>query len=1139
MEKGKIIWTTGDMDSYVDGFRSPMESRDFYAEDGKVEGWPSFHASRADPDGGYRIHRYRIFFPMEDPEDAVLYLRLIASTPRVPMLKMEINGAEGYYDPYPVPSDDPQIKPSHALHAAIYNKEEIRIFLPKHFFRTGENVLGIEALDSANVLKVENEQAVLRLDRMADACGFHYGAFRLECASRGESAAPPRTAVRPLVIYTREADGLMEHCRLVADHAECGMEPEILHLSWKGGERHQQIRWKGGAFGQKTAAFLLPDGEGEVHYRLEGSGKAEGTFFRKRKWKVYTMPHAHTDIGYTHRQWEVAERMCRNLDRAVEILQKRGEYFSYILDGTWQLEAYEHTRSRKRKEALKEQIRKGKIGIPWDYADLLTQFPTLEGLIHNGDYSTRYLERLNLHPERADIVDVASATASYPTVLAGSGVKYLIHAGNQDRGPFRFNGGLHRKSPFWWEGPDGSRVMVWMAKMYCELKKVCGSPLSVEAASRGLEMWLQEYERPDYPADAVMLYGMEADNTDIDVRAPRFYREWKEKVAYPELIPSDGSAFFRSMEPFAAKLPRFRGDEGAYWEDGMASSAAESFAVRRAESGLRAAEILDTLAVLHGPGCRFPQQDYEEAWKQVLLYGEHTWGAFLSGSDPDSLLQKDQWECKRGMAEQAVEKEKQLLTQALAKLSLMWNNDGREIVVYNPYSFPARDLATVEIAAEEEPFRKDGTKTEYEVLSVSKTQKVIRFYTGELEAFSYRRWKLRRESENKRAEPAGRWEKIENREGKSGLTIENKWYRVSVDPARGCLRSWYDKENERELLDTSGSGAGRMLYAQGGEGTTLLGNRDELSRKGVEAVPSFYGQATRVTENRCEKKVEILGTTAHGDCVITMELPLRFREVRMHYDYDKETVYGLEALYVEFPFQISKDSVVLSDSQIGWTDWRKGCLPGACREWLPLQTSVLLQDQGYQIQIISPEAFLFTAGSTVQGRWESGMELDASHIYSYVLNNYWRVNYKGAQGGRLRFHYILTSEKKISPETAYRNGQIKRFGLLAARMSYQEFRTDVPEEWKTEEGQLFEWKSSHIVISTMRGTGDENSILLRLLETGGKSGEVAFRIPGRKVREIYETDLQGRGNKKIGQEEGCGKVRMSPWQVRTVKIIWE
>ena len=40
----------------------------------------------------------------------------------------------------------------------------------------------------------------------------------------------------------------------------------------------------------------------------------------------------------------------------------------------------------------------------------------------------------------------------------------------------------------------------------------------LSSTERGLELWPDEYENDDYTPGAVMLYGQEADNTDIDTQ---------------------------------------------------------------------------------------------------------------------------------------------------------------------------------------------------------------------------------------------------------------------------------------------------------------------------------------------------------------------------------------------------------------------------------------------------------------------------------------------------------------------------------------------------------------------------------------------------------------------------------------------
>ncbi len=1119
------------MEELADCFRTPMASREFRPEDGVLHGWPSFHASPADPDGGYADHTYTVRFEMEKPQPCTLRLAVIASTPRLPDIRIDINGHTGMLYPYPTPSREAEIKPAQALHAAIYSRDELTVALPAGLFLAGENTLSVTAVDEAPYLRVDNQQAVLRLDRMASACGFHYGILALHPGGEPESFF----AVRPGVVYVRDGETLLEKCECILSPSPSRTE-EIagrIALSWEGGDMNMPYAFPRNAFGQYRMPFLLPDGQGQVKYEAQGIVAASGSFSRRRKWNVYTTPHAHTDIGYTHRQWEVAERMSRNMDAALDMLEGDAKaVFSCILDSAWALEDYLQTRDGRSLPRIIQAVREGKLGIPANYADLLTQFASLEDLIHNGDFTHDLLYPHGLAADRADMVDVASATGSYPTVLSGMGVKYLLHADNQDRGPFRLNGGLHRKSPFWWEGPDGSRILTWLSRMYCELKKVCGSPGSLPAAERGLDMWLMEYERDDYAPDAVILYGQEADNTDLDMRMAGFQKAWGEYAEYPRLVPSNGSSFFEYVLPFSGSFPVYRGDEGAYWEDGAASSLKESMLARKAQAGLKCAETLESLAVLHASGARFPREQYADAWKQVLLYDEHTWGAFLSGSDPDALLQRDQWRVKQHMAVHAEAMQSRLLLRAATRLSLLWNNQGREVVVYNPYSFPLGGMAEVEFGVHETVCDTDGVEIPWRKAREGATQVVAEMLLPEIPPLSFRRFRLRlRQAEDTGGRssilPAGQ-----------RIALENEYYRVMIDPEAGWAVSLWDKELGLELCREGGA-LGQMLYARGGRGSTLLYNHAGIKKTGAHVSEGFFPESWQAEESAVDSRAVITGQAVLGSARVTFSLPKGIKRLDIVWEYQKQTTDAPEAVYVAFPLNVPDDARVLSDSQVGWVDWQESVLPGACREWLPLQTSMLVRGGSCDIQIASPDAFLFTVNQPVQGLWKSDLPARGGRLYSYVMNNYWRCNYLGRQGGDFTLRYAVTSAAALPFEKAFAFGWAARQGLYAQRMSYQEFRTGVPPALADERGgTLMRAESDHIFLNTLRGGRQKNSFLLRLVECGGRAGEIVISLPGCVAWQAAD-HLERPAGERQAMTEGNLTVPMSPWQVKSLLLYAE
>lgn len=1121
----RMIFTIPDMDLLVDCFRAPMESAVFTPDEtGMIHGWPSFHVSQADPDGRYKPYTYTVRFTLDAPQDAALHIGVIASTPRLPSIRLTVNGHEGCLYPFPAPSKDKEVRPRHALHAAIYNREDVWAFIPADCLVAGENEIAITAEDELPELMVHNHEAVLRLDRMANACGWHYGALELVAGVKEVCGA----AVRPTVLF-KEMDGVLMERVDVTLTPPAGTKDVTgtLTLRWEGGETSVPYSAKANAFGQYVFSCWLPDGEGEVSYELTGAVCQEGTFKRSRKWNVYLTPHAHTDIGYTHRQMEVAERMSRNLDAAMDTM-RRTEDFSYILDSAWAIDDYLETRAPEKKEELLRLVREGRMGVPANYVDLLTQTASLEDLIHNGDFSHELLGPEGMVADRVDMVDVASATQAYPTILAGMGVKWMMHANNQDRGPFRFNGNMHRKAPFWWEGPDGSRILVWLSRMYCELKKVCGSPGSIPAAERGLGMWLQDYEREDYKPDTVVLYGMEADNTDIDVRMADFITAWKGAYAYPKLIPSNGSAFFEHVMAWGDQFPVYRGDEGAWWEDGAASSMKESAALRKAQAGLKCAEALESIAALTAGGS-FPRAQYDATWKQIVLFDEHTWGSFMSQQDPHSMLQEDSWAFKKHLSDDAANRTASLITRSASRISLLWNNAGREVVIYNPYNFPVTGWAEAEIARGETICDQEGNEIIWRQTSVSTSQKRVLVPVTEMPGYSCLRYTLRPMREGDHGGlPA-------STPAMPRTVMENEYYRVVVDTESGTVVSLLDKQLGREVCKRP---IGELLYAMGGDGSMLRGNHAGLRRDGATIAHAFLPKEGTVETSKVDQRVIMRGEAFRGSAKVTITLPHERKELLFAYEYDKEATTAPEAVYVAFPFEVPDTTPVLSDSHIGWVDWQEGVIPGVCREWLPLQTSIMVKDAGMHIQLASPDTFLFTVNNPVMGKWISDLNVRGGDIYAFVLNNYWHTNYLGEQGGKFVFRYALTTDSEIAPEKAFRYGWINRCGPIAQRMSYQEFRHDVPEHLLDPAGsRLLCADSDHIVVNTIRAVkGEQNAYLFRLLETGGRAGEMALSMPGRTITAMQDVDHLER---PLGEKHAPGAITMTPWQLRSVKVWFE
>jgi hypothetical protein len=621
------------------------------------------------------------------------------------------------------------------------------------------------------------------------------------------------------------------------------------------------------------------------------------------------------------------------------------------------------------------------------------------------------------------------------------------------------------------------------------------------------------------------MYGQEADNTELDPQPVSFLDRWNETYAFPRLHPSSVTDFFRDVEArFGADLARVRGDGGAYWEDGVLSSIAPTIAVRSVQASLPAAETLESLAVLLNRDSAFPEGNYRDAWRQVLLYDEHTWGAAMSMTDPDSWMQRDQWAIKEHMARSAAQWSDRLLHGAAVRHSLRWNATGREVVVYNPHSWEISGPAAVEVARGEHPVdSRTGSPAAMRQVGTTATQQQVELWVDRLPGLSFRRFTLE-------PEPPREANRLQ------APVLENAYYRLEVDVEAGCVRRWQDRTLGREMVDGGGPGLGRFLYAEGGEGTRLTNNRTDLPVGNPGLLEEFQLEAWMAEESTYGQTLRMQGTVPAGTLQIEWVLPASARWIDVRYRYEKRPVAGREAAYIAFPLALPH-ATVLSDSQLGWVNWQEDELPGGAKEWLPLQSSILARGDGVDVLLCSPAIPIFCIGDIVRGRWPRERDLSGGRLYSYLLNNYWHTNYKAQQGGIIEFSYRLMSDTDISLDRAFREGKAARRPIYAHRMGFQAFREPVA-PYGGAEGTLARVTPETVSLSTLRPARRGGGWTVRLQETAGRADVAQIRIEGVPIESAWSTDLLGGTLRPLDVgDDGAVTIPVEPWGLASVRLM--
>ena len=122
---------------------------------------------------------------------------------------------------------------------------------------------------------------------------------------------------------------------------------------------------------------------------------------------------------------------------------------------------------------------------------------------------------------------------------------------------------MQDKCPCWWEGPDGSRVLMMYTCQYAQAAQWALTE-SFEAARAAGAGEAASYEsRDDYPFDAVFLHGAVSDNQPLERPAGRGRQAVERALRVSEDHPLAQRRFLpvhrEALRRQAARLPRQRG----------------------------------------------------------------------------------------------------------------------------------------------------------------------------------------------------------------------------------------------------------------------------------------------------------------------------------------------------------------------------------------------------------------------------------------------------------------------------------------------------------------------------------------------------------------------------------------------------
>ena len=1138
----KQVWQIGIFDHSSNEFRSqginysdPKEDSVYQIGKSKdSEDWQRFQPGPANGMAGGREHPFTVVFGLKDAPRGVYRLKIamLYETPRLSFLKLNLNGHNGLF--YFHPKLDYNAGDWEGTFVPQTSVDEKTIVMPAVWFKQGENRLVLTALDDPAAVETS-------LGSIATGhTGLVYDALQLtQDATARYQTGEMRASVIPSIFYRSSPAGLTEVIEVYAGFADMPREGQA-ELQVAGKKLRQKFH-SNDSFGEQRLEFEVPEWSGttRAELKLESGGKSKSfpqELHAAKKWTLFVVPHEHLDIGFTDYPEKVAELHSESVDGVLDILKKVPD-FRWTLDGYWVAEKYLGARSPEKQREFVQALADGKIVLPPQYASQHTGTASLEGLFRSLYGSHAFAKEHGLTVGAAHITDVPSYSWSYASVLANSGVKYFVAASNSWRAPVLLQGRWNEKSPFYWEGPDGGRVLMWYSRAYLQLATLFATPPRVAAIRDSLPVFLQAYSRPEYKASAAIIFGTQLENTALSKEQATIAGEWNQQYAWPHLAFSTfRDAMVEIEKPFEGQIPAYRGDFGPYWEDGFGSDSFSTAVHRQNQQRILTAEKLSSMPAVLNPDLR-PERDLlRSAWKNTLLYDEHTWTYVGATTQPEHEQTEKQLKLKESRAGEAKNEIDESIHRSWGQLESFLGPKDASIIVFNSLNWARSGAVPFDLQDGIGLFDiSSGDQVPVETVAVGKSTPLpgfgggyrrVRFLAKDVPALGYKLYALR---PTKQTEAGVR--KL------TGATFENQYYRVTVQAESGALCSVWDKELGRELVDAASPFRfGAYVYVNGGDdmpNNSLYRFGSSLKPPALTPAAASQGKLVEAEETPLGTKI-VLESSAPHTPKVRSEILLVSGEKRIDLTYSihKDYVLSKESVYVAFPFAAEKPSFAY-ETQNAWVDPARDELAGGSREWYTVQHWASVRTADWSAAIVPRDAPLVNFGDIVRGNWPTEFRPRSGTIFSWLMNNYWGTNFAPGQGGDFTFRYSLVSGRGFDPASLTRAGWQAMTSLEADQVSAAFGPGILP----SDRASLLEIENPDVVLVTWKMAEDGHGTVLRLEEVAGKPASARINSKYFKVVQAWRCSGLEDNQSDILTTGGGAEVSLRPFEILTIRIM--
>lgn len=859
---------------------------------------------------------------------------------------------------------------------------------------------------------------------------------------------------------------------------------------------------------------------------------------------VYILPSSHWDFGFIRTPEDEQAAIKPHLD-AVLAACKQDPEFRWTIESIWQLQAWvQRTQDPAALDEMAARIHSGQIEVSAAWGSMHTEFMGTEELNRLVDDERTLEQRFGIRGDMAMLNDVPGFSPRLPQVLARSGVQYLVNGSNT------FIAGGTSLSPghvpFYWAGPDGSRVLTWTTKGkeggYTEgmadyfldpdakdpylhtafYPKEWANLSKEEITARGVARLVAHYADAGYTGHTIaVLYMHDGIGPEYEQSLLKNVRAWNRSGRLPRLKVATPHEYFATLSTAdRAALPSYSGDWSGLWSEVKTNSPHMSADARWLQIHLPQAEELATIASLESPQYHYPASELNEAQTGLFRYDEHNGAG--NGGWPKVLTEA---EVNRSNAEYVhyvrgaydiVEHTIETTLDDVLGPTQSDASDDRTFVVFNPFSWTRSGLVTLPSPATDTPARQTATITDSANGSSIATQQLpnggIEFLATDVPSMGYRTYRIRfHTGSSPAADP------------NTGTHAENDAYAVDIDPHTGAVIRIFDKAHHQELTTGRDFGFASHLNTE------------------KPAAPGDVNSPASVTISHADGPVEdrIIIQRANSWWPQTiLSLPHGQAELNLDEVLDREKMPLVTAkengdsYSFHFPFHFDTDPQRWIDDGIGFHRFPQDYLPGARTDAaVPRFTTAFSGIAGKQpfTVLFAQQQSFFTRFSPSSSDLEitAVKKSDQAETKDHGIVTF--ASYEPGYPQRYTFHFsIASTQASFDPVLAYRFGReaanpLQTLLLPPHTRAAQSLRS------------FLSVSSPHVVLDALRPSpaNKPQTYLVRLQEVAGTDAVVALQLPWR-ILAAAETDETG--NSILQDRIDPARIHIAPHQTVTLRL---